>query len=395
MSIPRPRMIFLSPHDPTDVGTWSGTAYSAYMSLLQSSPGVAVVRAKCTDGLARNVTRLLRKLGVKIDCTRSVAYARLASLEASIRLHFVQGEVIVAIAAATYVFALRTTRPIIFVSDATFASISSIYSDFAKMPQWLRADADKIERVALNRSQRMLFSSDWAKNSAIVDYGVAPEAASVMPLGPNLGRDTIDRFKSSKYADFQSAVRLLFIGADWDRKGGPIVMEIKSELDSRGIPCELFLVGNSPANLRTGNGIHVFGRLDKSDEGQLQTLCRLYELAHFFVLPTTAEAYGVVFSEAQAFGCPSLTYAVGGTATAVLDGITGFTLPLTATAKDFAERISSLVHDPRQYEQMSTNCRTRYLEEANWTTWAAFVMNLAQPLGAPSRAASVPQNLPL
>jgi glycosyltransferase involved in cell wall biosynthesis len=239
----------------------------------------------------------------------------------------------------------------------------------------------------------MLFSSDWAKNSAIVDYGVAPEAASVMPLGPNLGRDTIDRFKSSKSADFQSAVRLLFIGADWDRKGGPIVMEIKSELDSRGIPCELFLVGNCPANLRTGNGIHVFGRLDKSDDEQLQALCRLYELAHFFVLPTTAEAYGVVFSEAQAFGCPSLTYTVGGTATAVLDGITGFTLPLTATAKDFAERICSLVHDPRQYEQMSANCRARYLDEANWTTWAAFVMNLAEQLRAPSRAASIPQDL--
>jgi glycosyltransferase involved in cell wall biosynthesis len=163
-------------------------------------------------------------------------------------------------------------------------------------------------------------------------------------------------------------------------------------LDSRGIPCELYLVGNCPKDIPAGNGIHVLGRLDKSDEKQLQELCRLYELAHFFVLPTSAEAYGVVFSEAHAFGCPSLTYAVGGTPTAVLDGITGFTLPLGAPARDFAEKLCSLVRDPRQYEQMSANCRARYETEANWSTWARTVVNLADQLREQPRASSVPQN---
>src|SRR4029077_12725070 len=143
---------------------------------------------------------------------------------------------------------------------------------------------------------------------------------------------------------------LLFIGADWDRKGGPTVLAIKHELDSREIPCELFLVGNCPKDLPIQHDIHVLGRLDKSDEDQLLELCRLYEAAHFFVLPTSAEAYGIVFSEAQAFGCPSLTYSVGGTPTAVLNDVTGFTLPLGAGAKDFAEYICSLVSQPQQYE---------------------------------------------
>jgi len=392
MSTLLPRIIFLSPHDPNDVGTWSGTAYSIYHALLQSSGSVATVRASWTDWLLRRVVRMLQLAGITIDCTQSLIYARAAGMEASARVRFTPGDVIVAISATRYVFALKTSRPIIFMSDATLASISSIYSTFAEMPQWLREGAEEIERGALQKSSRVLLCSDWAKTSAIVDYGVAPAAIRVMPLGPNISSDVIDRFKSTKSADFRTGVRLLFIGADWDRKGGPIVLDIKRHLDSRGIPCELYLVGNCPKDIPNGNGIHVLGRLDKSDEKQLEEMCRLYELAHFFVLPTSAEAYGIVFSEAQAFGCPSLTYAVGGTPTAVLDGVTGFTLPLGASARDFAEKICSLVQDPRQYEQLSVNCRARYETQANWSTWAQTVVNLADQLRKQTHAFSVSQN---
>jgi len=380
ISIRRPRIVFLSPHDPNDIGTWSGTAYSAYQALLQSSDGVEIVRAKWIDGLMKVLAHLFRITGVKIDCRLSVVYATLASMEASLRLRFTPGDVIVAVAASTYVFALRTSRPIIFVSDATFASISTIYSFYANMPRWLREDADKIERGALRRSSRVLLSSDWARNSATADYGVAPAVVSVMPLGPNIRSDVIERFSTTKSADFRAGVRLLFIGADWDRKGGSIVLNVKRHLESIGVPCELFIVGNCPLDINTGNGIHVLGRLDKSDEKQLLELCRLYELAHFFVLPTLAEAFGIVFSEAQAFGCPSLTYSVGGTPTAVLNGITGFTLPLAAVAKDFAEVICSVARDPRRYEQLSANCRARYESEANWSSWAITVLDLAAQL---------------
>ena len=384
MSISQPRIIFLSPHDPNDIGTWSGTAYSVYRALSQSAGGVEAVRARWIDTLVKIIVRLLRKTNVKMDITRSVIYAYLAGLEASIRIGLSQGDVIVAITASTYIFSLKSSRPIIFVSDATFASISRIYPELADMPRWLRQNADRIECAALRKSNRVLLSSDWAKTSAIADYGVSPTKISVLPLGPNISSDVIGRFKSTKPADFDGGVRLLFIGADWDRKGGPLVLEIKRRLNSRGIHCEVFIVGNSPAGIPEENGVHMLGRLDKSNAKQLEKLCKLYELAHFFVLPTSAEAYGIVFSEAQAFGCPSLTYAVGGTPTAVIDGHTGFTLPLTAIAEDFAQKICSLVQDPRQYEQMSANCRARYEMEANWGIWAKTVIDLADKLRAPT-----------
>ena len=107
-------------------------------------------------------------------------------------------------------------------------------------------------------------------------------------------------------------------------------------------------------------------------------------MAHFFIMPTTADASPIVFSEAQAFGCPSITYAVGGTSTAVLDHETGIVLPLTATAEDFARRVAQLVRDPKSYETMSRNARRRYEQCANWDAWAETIRQLAQIKSTPS-----------
>jgi glycosyltransferase involved in cell wall biosynthesis len=335
------------------------------------------VRAKWTDALARLCSRLVGILGLRVECTRTLLYARLASIEASVRVRFAAGDVVLALAAAPYVFALSTSRPVIFVSDATFASISAIYPSFADMPRWLRRSANRVEHDALHNSDRLLYCSEWAKLSAIADYGVAPAAIDVMPLGPNISAAVIGEYATLKSADFSAGVRLLFIGADWERKGGPMMLDLQRQIRLRGVPCELYLVGNCPAELASRDGVHALGRLDKTDPMQLRELCRLYESCHFFVLPTSGEAFGVVFSEAQAFGCPSLTYAVGGTPTAVQDGVTGFTLPQSASAAQFADVICTLIHDPARYQEMSARCRARYQNEANWAIWARTVAALA------------------
>jgi glycosyltransferase involved in cell wall biosynthesis len=285
--------------------------------------------------------------------------------------------VVIAIAAKPHVYALRTSRPIIYVSDATFTGLSSLYEWYASWPKWLQADANKVERAALAKSYYVVYPSEWAKASAVQDYGVPANRIKVAPFGPNFDPNAIERFKTVKSADFIPNVRLLFVAADWKRKGGVVVLDVKRTLESRGIPCELFLVGDCDPAVEVDATTHVMGRLDKNDPGQLRTLCELYAQAHFFLLPTSGEAFGIVFSEAQAFGCPSLTYAVGGTTTAVNNGETGFTLPLTSPASAFADVIESLVNDPARYETLSANCRRRYENEANWKHWAQGILDLA------------------
>lgn len=210
------------------------------------------------------------------------------------------------------------------------------------------------------------------------DYHVPERKITVLPFGANIDKDTIKKFQTVKAADFSGGVNLLFVGTSWQRKGGPVALEVRRIIEGRGIHCNLFLVGKCDTDLQQENGIQNIGNLDKSDPIQLMKLCQLYEEAHFLILPTRQEAFGIVFSEAQAFGCPSLAYAVGGVTTAIKDEETGFTLPLDATPNEFAAKILALVDNPKQYEEMSLRCQQRYEAEANWDNWAQKVSQLVK-----------------
>jgi hypothetical protein len=66
-------------------------------------------------------------------------------------------------------------------------------------------------------------------------------------------------------------------------------------------------------------------------------MCDAFREAHFLVLPTLADATPIVFSEAQAFGLPPISYDVGGVGGAISHGRTGLLLPPGAPAELFAE----------------------------------------------------------
>jgi glycosyltransferase involved in cell wall biosynthesis len=107
-------------------------------------------------------------------------------------------------------------------------------------------------------------------------------------------------------------------------------------------------------------------------------ICHAYGEAHFLLLPSKADTFGIVFSEAQAFGVVSIAYDVGGVSSAVLHGHTGSVLPPEATDAALAAEILRYVREPLLYQATSERCRNRYLAEANWTRWAALIWQLAE-----------------
>jgi hypothetical protein len=55
----------------------------------------------------------------------------------------------------------------------------------------------------------------------------------------------------------------------------------------------------------------LHGRLNKTDPGQYETFLSLYRDAHFFIMPSRQEAYGIVYCEAAAFGRPAIAAQTG------------------------------------------------------------------------------------
>jgi glycosyltransferase involved in cell wall biosynthesis len=138
------------------------------------------------------------------------------------------------------------------------------------------------------------------------------------------------------------------------------------------------LIGQIPEHARHINFVDYRGFLRKSDPAQLVELCKAYRESHFLLVPTEAEAFGIVFSEAQAFGVPPVAHDVGGTGSAIVADDTGLLLSLGAPPEIFAEKIRRYVTDPKLYDELSQRCREQYLQRANWRRWSALIFQLSR-----------------
>jgi glycosyltransferase involved in cell wall biosynthesis len=286
-----------------------------------------------------------------------------------------RADIIVALVASPLVAFLETAVPIIYISDTTFAQISRAYPRYRRFPAWLKRDGERVERRALAKASLAVYPCEWARDSAVGDYGVREGATLVTPFGPNLPSAVLEPRPSPKMPPTGGVLRILHVSMDWERKGGDIVVETARLLNRRGVPARAVLVGQVPRPVRSDPVVDHVGLLDKTDPRDAARLVSLYRDCHVFMLPTVADCYAVVFSEAQALGCPCLTYDVGGTSEAMRDGRCGAVLPPGAGPEAFAERIEAMIGDPDAYSAIAVACRDNFEAYANWTVFVRTIMD--------------------
>ena len=93
--------------------------------------------------------------------------------------------------------------------------------------------------------------------------------------------------------------------------------------------------------------------IGKATAEDRQRLNELYARSHFFIMPTRAEAFGIVFAEASTFGVPCLGTAVGGLPSVIKDGVNGQLFPLDANGEDYADWILHTMADPVRYRTLA------------------------------------------
>jgi glycosyltransferase involved in cell wall biosynthesis len=326
---------------------------------------------------ARQIDRVLFFMGLTFETQLTTAYALLAGMLTSVRLVFVPSGPIVAVAASNYVPFLLTRRTIIYISDATFASAAKLYPEMKSLPRWLFRQCDNHEALTLKRATFIIFPSKWAADSAKADYGIEPGKIFVLPFGANIAKEAIEAHYVPKRMD-GNTVQLLFTSADWSRKGGDKAIEICRALQAQGVDARLTVVGRAPEHIRALDFVDFKGFLRKDDPKGLIGMCEAFQKAHFFLLPTLADASPIVFAEAQAFGVPPVTHEVGGTGSSIEQSTTGLLFPLAAPPAQFAEAIIPYMKNPAMYEQLSQKCRAWYLENAQWKRWSDLIFQLCK-----------------
>src|SRR5262249_19708093 len=114
-----------------------------------------------------------------------------------------------------------------------------------------------------------------------------------------------------------------------------------------------------------------------------KTACELYSRAAVFICPSIYEPFGIINLEAMACETTVVASAVGGIKEVVVDGETGFLVPLEQMkespfeainpekfARDLAERVNELMRDPRLREQFGKAGRKRVQENFRWAAIA-------------------------
>ncbi len=126
---------------------------------------------------------------------------------------------------------------------------------------------------------------------------------------------------------------------------------------------------------------------------------QLYAHAAVFCCPSIYEPFGIINLEAMACETAVVASAVGGIKEVVLDGVTGFQVPLEQMtespfepvdpekfARDLAERINQLMRDPDLRKKMGRAGRQRALEKFSWSAIAAQTRDLYQELATETSA---------
>jgi glycosyltransferase involved in cell wall biosynthesis len=155
--------------------------------------------------------------------------------------------------------------------------------------------------------------STWAANS-LRRQGIPDSRIQVLSPGIDLDRWQPPAGRLTSVGP----LRLLFVGGDFKRKGGDILLTaMRSALRGR---CELDIVTHDPVEPCPGVRVH-------RAEPNSDLLRRLYAEANIFVMPTRAECFGIATIEAMACGLPVIVGDVGGVRDIIDHGETGWLIP--------------------------------------------------------------------
>ena len=365
------RIGFLTSHDPMSRRAWSSTIYSNYTAVKKhwgsvTSLGPVSPSYETLGKTCNTFSRALfhKKYNYQHSIVESLHYGRIFHK----KLTQEQFDCIVAPAASTEIACLKTTVPIIYVIDATFSLLAGYYSCFSGLLSISIREGNWIERAALKKASIVLCASQWARQSAIHSYSIDEAKVGVVPFGANI--ETVPTSEAIQTKKKSNRCRLLFLGVDWERKGGSIAFNTLRYLHEMGVPAELTVCGCIPPVEFVHKAMNIIPFLDKTSSIDLKKLYDLLFSTDFLLLPTRAEGFGIVFCEANAFGVPAITSDTGGISEVIIDGENGFKLPLSATGADYARLIWEIYSNDHRYYKLLQTSREAFEKKLNWDVWA-------------------------
>lgn len=374
------KIAYTTVFDARDVHNWSGTPF--YMSSAFESHGVQV---EYIGSLKRKLPPFFKVkqfwnhyIHKQRESPRFNIYAaKNYSLQANKLLlqHKVDAIVSPLINPIAY---LETKTPIFLWTDALYAGLHGFYPPFSFHSENTISEGNRMTQECLSRCKLAIFSSQWAANTALDFYKLSKNKIRVVPFGANLesfpSATEIEHYLKNRVS---SKIKLLFLAKSWERKGGDLVLAVTKALHEAGVAVELTIIGYQPPQLEPiPDYVRCLGYISKNTSQGKEKIRNILADSHFLFVPSRAEAYGIVFCEANAFGVPCLTTDVGGIGTVIQNDINGMKFSLNASIEDYCNYIINTMQNRERYHELALSSYQEYITRLNWKTSVQKVIQL-------------------
>jgi glycosyltransferase involved in cell wall biosynthesis len=212
-------------------------------------------------------------------------------------------------------------------------------------------DRVSYEKRVFDSAARIFTFSEWCAGHIASNYDVRADRIEVVGAGANIDVDLLagERDYGAQHA--------LFIGVDFERKGGLDVLEAFARVRKQLPSARLTIVGRHAAG-EIAPGVTSLGLVHGAD-----ALSAVIRSASLFVMPSVWEPFGIVFLEAMAAGIPC----IGSTACAMPEiiGETGSVVPPGNVGR-LAGVMYSYLSDDALCADRGRAARERYQQNYGW-----------------------------
>jgi alpha-maltose-1-phosphate synthase len=258
-----------------------------------------------------------------------------------------------------------------------------------------------VEKTALEMADAIIAVSGATKHDIERLFNVDSARVHVIHNGIDLNEyrkvDSIDALK--RHSIDPSKRYLLFVGRITRQKGFQHLVRALQFMDR---DFQIVLCAAAPDTPELAEEVQVaVERAEAQRPGIIwinemvdqQTACELYSHAAVFVCPSIYEPFGIINLEAMACETAVVASAVGGINEVVIDGETGFLVPLEQMkespfeaidpeqfARDLAQHVNALMSDRQLRDRFGKAGRKRVEENFSWTAIAEKTKKLYETL---------------
>ncbi|MFN0242945.1 MAG: glycosyltransferase family 4 protein [Planctomycetota bacterium] len=270
----------------------------------------------------------------------------------------------------------RARVPVVATLDTTFAQLARAgeWKFGSLSPRETRACVER-QRAVLERCTWIFPWTRWCADSLRDDYGIAESRMVLTGAGPNfdVGLDRDAR---------RDGCTMLFVGRDWSRKNGPLVLDAFRLARVARPDLRLVVVGPREAPAREA-GVEWLGPLDGSLRGKLG---EMYATSALLLAPARFEPFGIALLEAMSAGIPVLALDRGAAREIVVDGVTG-TLLSDPEPRALAEAALDWLSNRERLARAGEAARERVRTHFGWDRAARRIVETLSGANLPAHAA--------